>query len=152
TVDSLRETCFRGSIARPSHGLSTLHRTGRPDRCKTHFWLRARLYQVGLVTHRVPSKGFRVVPVTSLPPFPGFTGRKNDRSSDGDDAGLLPPTTRRRYDGVTKHRRPIWRNPTWLPLYHCSSASTTPRTPSNSVSSTPRAPSSATARAPTRPP
>src|SRR5262245_26514404 len=66
-------------MARPSHSLSTLRRPGRPGRRKTHFWLLARLYQVGLVTHRVPSKGFRAAPVTSLPPFPVFAGRKNDQ-------------------------------------------------------------------------
>src|SRR5262249_5817270 len=57
--------------------LSTLRRPSHPGRRKTHFWLLARLYQVGLVTHRVPTKGFRGVPVTSLPPFPSFSGRKN---------------------------------------------------------------------------
>jgi hypothetical protein len=65
----------RGSIARPQHALSTLRpgpcRTGR----KTRFWLPARLYQVGLVTHRVPSKGFGDVLVYIRPPFPGLSWR-----------------------------------------------------------------------------
>jgi hypothetical protein len=64
----------RGSIARPEHSLSTLrprrHHRGR----KTRFRRRARLYRVGLVTHRVPMKGFRDAVVTSLPPFPSFHG------------------------------------------------------------------------------
>lgn len=32
---------FRGSIARPAHSLSTLHRMGCPTPCKTCFWLDA---------------------------------------------------------------------------------------------------------------
>ena len=33
---------------------------------KTRFWLLARLYQVGLVTHRIPTKGFEVYPLHLL--------------------------------------------------------------------------------------
>jgi hypothetical protein len=46
-----------------------------PLRCrrrKTRFRLLARLYRVGLVTHRIPLKGFPDVVITSLPPFPSF--------------------------------------------------------------------------------
>jgi hypothetical protein len=50
---------FRGSITRPIHSLSTLRRSGHPDLRKTRFWLLARLCQAGLVTRRVPQKGFR---------------------------------------------------------------------------------------------
>ena len=65
----------RGSIARPGHWLSTLHQDPCGACCKTRFRLRARLYRVGLATHRVPTKGFRDVLVTSLPPFPSFAWR-----------------------------------------------------------------------------
>ena len=41
---------------------------------KTRFRLLARLCRAGLVTRRVPTKGFRV---TSLPPFPSFPGALN---------------------------------------------------------------------------
>ena len=52
---------FRGSIARPWHSLSTLRSAGSlPRRRKTRFRLLARLYRTGLVTRRVPTKGFRV--------------------------------------------------------------------------------------------
>jgi hypothetical protein len=65
----------RGSIARLQHWLSTL-RSGHhwPPR-KTRFRLPARLYRMGLVTHRIPTKGFRDALVTSLPPFPSFAWR-----------------------------------------------------------------------------
>jgi hypothetical protein len=82
-VGSLREACFRGSMARPPHSLSTLRPRGRPGGRKTRFWLLARLYRVGLATHRVPSKGFRVVPLTSLPPFPGLPDARTLSSAAG---------------------------------------------------------------------
>jgi hypothetical protein len=74
-VDSLREACLRGSIARPSPGLSTLRPRGRPHRRKTRFRLPARLYRVGLVTHRIPMTGFR-----DACSFPNLSGRKNDKA------------------------------------------------------------------------
>lgn len=67
--------CFRGSIARPWHSLSSLrppdHSGGRP----TRFPSLARRYGAGLDTRRVPTEGFRDVP-TSLPPSPSSTWRK----------------------------------------------------------------------------
>src|SRR5260370_13425059 len=48
----------RGSVARRSHALSTLREDPHGPPRKTHFRLRARLYRVGLVTHKVPAKGF----------------------------------------------------------------------------------------------
>src|SRR5262249_14369020 len=63
-VGALRGVCFRGSMARPSHFLSTLRPPDPPGGRKTRFWLLARLYLVGFATPRVPSKGSR------LPPFP----------------------------------------------------------------------------------
>src|SRR5271163_4962920 len=62
-----------------SHGLGTgcLRFAGRvaPPPRQTRFPLPAKLYGVGLVTHRVRTKGFRDAP-TSLSPFPGFAWRK----------------------------------------------------------------------------
>ena len=59
-----------------SHGFGTgcLRFAGRvtPTPRKTRFRLLARLFRTGLVTRRVPSKGFRVYP-TSHPPFPSST-------------------------------------------------------------------------------
>jgi hypothetical protein len=62
----------RGSIARPERSLSTLRRGHYCPHRKTRFRLPARLYRVGLATHRAPTKGFRDESVTSLPPFPSF--------------------------------------------------------------------------------
>jgi hypothetical protein len=69
-----------GSCIRPfgaqSHGFGTgcLRFAGRvtPTPRKTRFRLLARLFRTGLVTRRVPSKGFEVYP-TSQPPFPSST-------------------------------------------------------------------------------
>ena len=47
---------------------------------KTRFRLLAKLCRAGLVTRRVPSKGFRV---TLLPPFPSFPGALTRRPSTG---------------------------------------------------------------------
>lgn len=44
---------------------------------KTRFRLLAKLYRVGLVTHRVPTRGFQGVVVTSFPPLPSFAWRKD---------------------------------------------------------------------------
>src|SRR3954452_23063920 len=79
----------RGSIARPRHWLSTL-RSGchQPPR-KTRFRLPARLYRVGLVTHKAPTKGFRLKSVTSLPPFPDFLGARTCRIFSGESICLL---------------------------------------------------------------
>src|SRR5579872_434850 len=69
-----------GNFGAQWHGLGTcclrfalwVAHTGRKTRC----WLRARLYQAGLVTRRVPSKGFQEVFVTSSPPFPSLSWRR----------------------------------------------------------------------------
>ena len=69
-----------GSCIRPfgaqSHGFGTgcLRFAGRvaPTPRKTRFRLLARLSRTGLVTRRVPSKGFELYP-TSQPPFPSST-------------------------------------------------------------------------------
>src|SRR5271154_4730334 len=64
-------------MTRPWHWLSTLrpghYWTGR----KTRFRLLARLYRVGLVTHRVATKGLRRLLITSSPPSPGFAWRND---------------------------------------------------------------------------
>jgi hypothetical protein len=63
---------FRGSIARPLTSLSTLRRGGYPPPRKTRFRLLVRLYRAGLVTRRVPTKGFERV----LSSFPELSWRK----------------------------------------------------------------------------
>ena len=60
------DAVFRGSVARPANSLSTLHVEGHPSPRKTRFRLVANLGRTGLVTRRVPMKGFRSI----LPPFP----------------------------------------------------------------------------------
>jgi hypothetical protein len=50
---------FRGSMTRLWHSLSTLRSLGHPTPRKTRFRLLAKLYRTGLVTRRVPVKGFR---------------------------------------------------------------------------------------------
>jgi hypothetical protein len=66
--------------------LSGLNRQAQPPRClrfaarvspgprKTRFRLLAGLYRAGLVTRRVPTKGFRGVITTSHPPFLSLPG------------------------------------------------------------------------------
>src|SRR5580658_53671 len=49
---------FRGSITQRLISLSTLRRDGHPSPRKTRFRLLARLCRTGLVTRRVPVKGF----------------------------------------------------------------------------------------------
>ena len=59
---------FRGSIAQRLISLSTLRSGGYPPPRKTRFRLLARLYRAGLVTRRVPAKGFTFLDS----PFPSF--------------------------------------------------------------------------------
>ena len=59
TARALHERLFRGSITRHRHSLSTLRSAAHAAPRKTRFWLLARLYQTGLVTRRIPTKGFR---------------------------------------------------------------------------------------------
>ena len=63
-----------------SHGFGTgcLRFAGRvaPTPRKTRFRLLAKLFRTGLVTRRVPMKGFELYP-TSQPPFPSSTWRKD---------------------------------------------------------------------------
>ena len=58
---------FRGSITRSLTWLSTLRSDGYPSPRKTRFWLLAQLCQTGLITRRVPTKGFRVRGSFSFP-------------------------------------------------------------------------------------
>jgi len=53
---SPRVIASRGSIARPWHWLSTLRSCCYQPPRKTRFRLPARLYRVGLLTHRIPKK------------------------------------------------------------------------------------------------
>ena len=63
-----------------SHGFGTgcLRFAGRvtPTPRKTRFRLSARLFRAGLITRRVPPKGFTMYP-TCDPPFPSSTQRKD---------------------------------------------------------------------------
>lgn len=71
-----RQTCFRGSFARLWNSLFTL----RPVRCrtrrKTRFRSLAKLSRTGLITRRVPSKGFRGASYISSS-FPKLSWRKD---------------------------------------------------------------------------
>src|SRR6185312_12838089 len=73
--DSTAGNLSRGSVARRQHWLSTLRSAGYPAPRKTRFRLLARLYRVGLLTHRVPTKGFEGAIVTSCAPLPSFAWR-----------------------------------------------------------------------------
>ena len=69
TTKAPTSTPFRGSIAWPSSSLSTLRRVDHPTQRKTRFQVLVRLSWTGLLTRKVPSKGFRVVSYISFP-FP----------------------------------------------------------------------------------
>ena len=63
---------FRGCMARLWRWLSTLRSAGSP---LLHARLASgcgQLYRTGLVTRRVPTKGFQSVSLHNLPPFPSF--------------------------------------------------------------------------------
>jgi hypothetical protein len=70
-------------MARLGHWLSTLRPVGCPHRTQDSLPVADQgYYRVGLVTHRVPSKGFRSAIVTSLPPFPSLLGAMSVHISD----------------------------------------------------------------------
>jgi hypothetical protein len=58
-VGSREEITFRGSITRPAHSLSTLRSPGHPGTTQDSLPAAGQLGRTGLVTRRVPSKGFR---------------------------------------------------------------------------------------------
>jgi hypothetical protein len=62
-----QECTFRGSIARLRNWLFTLRRGRCRTRRKTRFRSLAKLSRAGLVTRRVPLKGFRVASYISFP-------------------------------------------------------------------------------------
>src|ERR1700693_4098044 len=64
-------------MARLGHRLSTLRSAAHTAPRKTRFRLRAKLYRVGLATHRAPTKGFQGVVVTSFPPLPSLLGARS---------------------------------------------------------------------------
>jgi hypothetical protein len=55
-----RGSTFRGSIAQPVHSLSTLRRTDHSATTQDSLPVAGWLFRVGLVTHWVPMKGFRL--------------------------------------------------------------------------------------------
>ena len=65
---------FRRSIARRSGSLPTLRRVGYPDPTQDSLPAVGQTLLGGLLTRRAPTKGFRGVLVTSLPPFPSLLG------------------------------------------------------------------------------
>ena len=67
---------FRGSsIAWPEHWLSTLRGPDYSGTTPDSLPVVGHLYRTGLITRRVPSKGFSVVlPTTCLPPFLSLRG------------------------------------------------------------------------------
>jgi hypothetical protein len=58
-VGSHEDITFRGSITRPTHSLSTLRSPGRPGTTQDSLPAVGQLCRTGLVTRRVPMKGFR---------------------------------------------------------------------------------------------
>ena len=61
-----------GNFGAQSHGISTRclrFAVRSPAPRKTRFWLPARLYQTGLITRRIPTKGFTFWDDS---PFPSF--------------------------------------------------------------------------------
>src|SRR5271156_455727 len=62
---------FRGSITRLWHLLSTLHGLDYSSTGKTRFRLPAKLCRAGLITRRVPTKGFSYDPFMAFS-FPRF--------------------------------------------------------------------------------
>ena len=73
---------FRGSIAGPRHSLSTLRSDHRWPPRKTRFRLLAKLSRMGLVTHRIPTKGFRAASYISSS-FPKLSWRKDTVHNSG---------------------------------------------------------------------
>ena len=80
---------FRRSIAWRSDSLSTLRRAGYPVATQNSLPAVGQTLPDGLSTRRVPTKGFRGVIVTSLPPFPSFAWRNHL------DRGIRRPLRRR---------------------------------------------------------
>ena len=78
---------FRGSITRLRHLLSTLRPVGLPTGRKTRFRSLAKLSRTGLVTRRVPTKGFSMYPYIASS-FPKLSWRKG--------TPLGPGSTRKR--------------------------------------------------------
>jgi hypothetical protein len=69
-----RNARFRDSLTWPDCSLSTLRPDGPTPGRKTRFRLLAKLCRVGLLTHRVPTKGFQCISYIR-PPFPGLPWR-----------------------------------------------------------------------------
>jgi hypothetical protein len=65
---------FRGSIARPVHSLSTLRSAGYPGTTQDSLPAAGQLCRTGLITRKVPAKGFRD-PFPLSQAFPGALSR-----------------------------------------------------------------------------
>jgi hypothetical protein len=86
-VDSHDYQTFRGSITRPAHSLSTLRRVGYPTATQDSLPAAGQPYRAGLVTRRVPTKGFR----SSPPPFPSFAWRTQTVCQTASSSSVLSP-------------------------------------------------------------
>ncbi len=89
TTKAPTSTPFRGSIAWPSSSLSTLRRVDHPTQRKTRFQVLVRLSWTGLLTRKVPSKGFRVVSYISFPFPQAWLGANPMGGSDDRTQGIL---------------------------------------------------------------
>jgi hypothetical protein len=90
---------FRRSIARRSGSLSTLRRADYPAPTQDSLPAVGQTLLDGLLTRRAPTKGFRGVVVTSLPPFPSLLGAITSTAGTCGVAGFVassritPPLT-----------------------------------------------------------
>jgi hypothetical protein len=92
---------FRRSIAWLSDSLSTLRRIGYPTTTQDSLPAVGQTLLDGLLTRRVPTKGFRMFP-TSHSPFPSFAWRNRaDRSSERTLVQLFEVDN---FRVVTRHR------------------------------------------------
>src|SRR5262249_56879793 len=87
---------FRRSIAGLPGSLPTLRRVGYPDPTQDSLPAVGQTLLDGLLTRRVPTKGFRGVLVTSLPPFPSLLGAITSTAGCRTDASKVnrPPPAR----------------------------------------------------------
>src|SRR5262249_37558338 len=77
---------FRRSLAGLPDSLSTLRRAGYPDPTQDSLPAVGQTLLGGRSTRRVPTKGFRGVIVTSLPPFPSLLGANTSTGGTCGDA------------------------------------------------------------------
>ena len=74
-----RQPTFRGSMARPQNSLCTLRAAGCPANTQHSLPAAGQLCRVGLVTHRVPTKGFSFVSLHRFPLSQALPGARTSR-------------------------------------------------------------------------